>query len=138
MQTLFFADRPSRYAGMVDNETFFNWLTFDPDNPPNAAFVTQTADDEEFIAVVELRNPQIVDGTTISYDVQLLDGYMGEKLSYFAENANNGEIPTSFESASLFIDSQDNCSGSGGVCGLEVGCCPGLTCHFSGRFGICQ
>ena len=42
-QTIYFGDRPSRDVGAASTVDFLAGLGFDPDNPPNAALIVETA-----------------------------------------------------------------------------------------------
>lgn len=89
-QTIMFADRPQRMAGDIATRRFIDdWSSgansFEAD-PPNASLSVLVGNKEQ-ISIVELTNPQL-SGTSLSYDVTLLEG----------------ELPESGTSTTLFID----------------------------------
>jgi len=74
--TLFFSDRPERVTGHLTLPAFLKeWDTgkdsFEKD-PPNATLSIFTDKDVQYV-VVELMNPKL-DGTTLTYDVRVLQG----------------------------------------------------------------
>lgn len=88
--TLFFTDRPNRIVGHVDTARLIKEVSTGKDNfkesPPNATI--SILDDKGVTnAVVVLLEPKL-DGQTIAYPVEVLDG----------------KIPSTFKTASLFID----------------------------------
>lgn len=105
-RTLFFTDRPERKTGQVPSASFLDLWDRGPDSfesdPPNAslAFLDGGRQRE---AVVVLTDP-VLDGTTLSYRVTLLEG----------------ALPADFGDASLFID-----PGGGGMmqCCAYGPCC---------------
>lgn len=89
-RTIMFTDRPNRMAGNISTGRLVDdWAagtnSFQAD-PPNASLSTRVGDEEQ-VSVVELSNPRLR-GTSLSYDVQVLDGM----------------VPPNAGSASLFID----------------------------------
>lgn len=89
-QTIMFTDRPQRMAGGIATARFVSdWDagkdSFEKD-PPNAS-LSVTVDGKEQLSVVELTNPRL-DGTSLSYDVSVLDG----------------AVPASGAETTLFID----------------------------------
>lgn len=88
--TLFFSDRPERVTGHVQNGEFISHWDEGSDNfasnPPNA---TLSIFGEKGVnsVVVELTNPQL-ENNNLSYQVKVLQG----------------ELPSTFKEASLFID----------------------------------
>ena len=60
-QTVYFSDRPQRIVGTQSTTEFYDALGFTPENPPNAALVTQT-DAGEDVLVIELFNPVYAEG----------------------------------------------------------------------------
>lgn len=103
-QTVYFSDRPERIVGTVPMQRFLDTLGFTPDNPPNAAVVTGSGDDED-VLVIELRNPSYdADLNTLTYDAQVLGDYQEDGLSFVAERQQDTDLPESFGTASVFID----------------------------------
>lgn len=112
--TLFFSDRPNRIVGHVGTARLIKEASTGPDNfkenPPNATI--SILDDKGVTnAVVVLMEPKL-DGHTISYPVKVL----------------NGEIPSSFKTASLFIDAWGR--GAAFLTGAIVG---GAVGHSAGK-----
>jgi hypothetical protein len=104
VQTVYFSDRPHRLVGSVSTADFLAALGFSPDNPPNAAIVAQTEDGGEDVIVVELLNPQWDSRSqTLTYDVVVLDEYVGDGYGELAQQADP-ELPETFGHTSLFID----------------------------------
>lgn len=111
-QTIMFADRPQRLAGDISTARFVddwgvgnNSLEADP---PNASLSVLVGDEEQ-ISVIELSNPRL-DGTSLSYDVSVLEG----------------TVPRIGKSATLFIDWWYG--PRGGVC--HYGPWGGARCHW--------
>ena len=89
-RTIMFTDRPQRLAGdMPTTRLVDDWNagkdSFEKD-PPNASLSVLVGEEEQ-VSVVELSNPRL-DGTSLSYDVAVLDG----------------TVPATGQSATLFID----------------------------------
>ncbi len=131
-QTVYFSDRPERIVGTQTTSEFLQALGFVPDNPPNAALVTNT-DEGEDILVIELFNPVYTNegeaGATLAYDARILENYHETELGGVAElQAAPDAMPATFDSASLFID---DCIDQKVICLREgkeiarvaVGCC---------------
>jgi hypothetical protein len=108
-QTLFFADRPERLAGIVSTDAFLEEVTAAGNDPPNAAFAFSPGDggEEIEVAVVELTSPSAdAEADVISYQVRLIkvdkdqagDGKAGKTIEPVTE------LPASFGQATLFID----------------------------------
>jgi hypothetical protein len=78
--TLYFSDRPERVVGHVTSEMFVDmWDEGEnsfAENPPNAvlAFLEPGEDVPEDVVTV-IRNPRM-EGTTLSYDIEVLEGTM--------------------------------------------------------------
>lgn len=103
-QTVYFSDRPDRIVGSVAMDQFIEGLGFSPENPPNAAIVTQT-DQGEDVLVVELLNPVWDEsGGTLTYDVRVLDDYQGQGLADLAAQQSDDTLPETLGETSLFID----------------------------------
>lgn len=111
-QTIMFTDRPQRMAGGISTERFVaDWSagkdSFEKD-PPNAS-LSVTVDGKEQISIVELTNPKL-DGTSLSYDIAVLDG----------------AVPESGTATTLFIDWWYG--PRGGIC--HYGPWGGVRCHW--------
>ena len=103
-QTVYFSDRPARRVGLVPTAVLLEQLGFTPADPPNAALVVQTAEEEE-IVVVELFNPTFDEAAgTLTYEVRLLADYAGVGLADLAERQGDDPPAPSFDIAHLFID----------------------------------
>lgn len=126
-QTTYFADRPERQIGVAPTARVLAAVGFDPNNPPNAGLVAQTADGERVI-IVELLNPRLDEAVeTLTYDVRPLPNYTGIGLSHLAPKQSDEELPETFGAASLFID--------GGGCPYPI--CGGICCDASQGM-VCQ
>lgn len=107
--TIYFADRPHRYSGVVETRKFMeHWDKGEEsfkNDPPNAAIQIFNAEGKVTGAVVELVDATLVshskEGDVISYKVRLL----------------NGKLPATFGQCSLFIDHSDGWAIAGGVLG---------------------
>ncbi len=102
--TVFFSDRPERVFGEAPTQTFLDGLGFAPSNPPNAALVTNDADGNEDILVVELLTPTYdADAGSVTYGVNILSDYEGG-LDFVAGRQGDEDLGATFGAASLFID----------------------------------
>ena len=102
--TVYFSDRPERIFGESPTDQFLAGLGFSPDNPPNAALVTNDENGNEDILVVELLNPVYdADAGSVTYGVNLLSDYEGG-LDFVAGRQQDEDLAPSFGEASLFID----------------------------------
>lgn len=102
--TIYFSDRPERIFGEAPTQTFLVGLGVQPDNPPNAALVTNDADGNEDILVVELLSPSYDAGAgSVTYGANILSDYEGG-LNFVASRQRDEDLPPSFGEASLFID----------------------------------
>ena len=102
--TVYFSDRPERIFGTAPTPQFLDGLGFSPDNPPNAALVTNDADGNEDILVVELVEPSYdAAADTVTYGVNILSDYEGG-LGFAAGRAQDEDLAPTFGAASLFID----------------------------------
>lgn len=111
-QTIMFTDRPQRMAGDIATRRFVeDWNagkdSFEKD-PPNAS-LSVLVGDEEKLSVIELTNPRL-EGTSLSYDVTVLDG----------------TVPANGKATTLFIDWWYG--PRGGVC--HYGPWGGVRCHW--------
>jgi hypothetical protein len=108
-QTLFFADRPARLAGIVPTAAFLDDLAAAAGDPPNAAlaFSPEGTSDDVDVAVIELTAPQHdAEAGTIGYRVRLID-VVRDQDDAAAEGetiAPVTELPATFGRATLFID----------------------------------
>lgn len=117
-QTIYFSDRPERIVGTMPMQDFLDGLGFTPENPPNAALVTQT-DEGQDVLVIELMNPEWDESTaTLTYDARVLEDYQEQGLQYLAEQQDDYEMAESFASASVFID---DCADEGVFCLTPAG-----------------
>ena len=103
-ETIYFSDRPQRIAGKVENAKFIKGLSFEKDNPPNAAIVGTTGDKTQHIVVAELTAPQYdAAKKTLSYDVTLLPSTQWGSMAHWSKDAKH-VLPASLSEVSLFID----------------------------------
>lgn len=108
-QTLFFADRPERVAGVVPTGAFLEEVASAGGDPPNAALALspEGSSNDVAVAIVELTAPQYnLETGTITYQARSVglehqDGGTedGESIVLVTE------LPMSFSRATLFIDS---------------------------------
>ena len=111
--TIYFSDRPERIFGEAPTQAFLDGLGFPAGNPPNAALVTNDADGNEDILVVELFEPSYdAAADTVTYGVNILSDYEGDGLAHVASRQQDEDLAPTFGEASLFID---DCSDVG-VC----------------------
>jgi hypothetical protein len=104
-ETIGFSDRPQRAFGEVKTTRFFASMGFTPANPPNAALVADTAEQEDDVLLLELLNPAYDEATkTLSYVADVLQQYQGEVLKPLAAQQRDRTIAAEFGTASLFID----------------------------------
>ena len=106
-ETIGFSDRPQRNFGEVPTPKFFTGLGFLPNNPPNAALVVDTPQQQGAVVLVELLDPQYdAASQTLTYEANLLHQYPNPKsdgLMALAAQAQS-TAPASFTNVSLFID----------------------------------
>lgn len=92
---VYFSDRPERIAGHVTLERFFDYWNNAPDNfdqvPPNAV-LSIVGDRHEYDNVVVVLKKAVLDGTTLTFDIDIL-----------SEPAP-GSGTLHFKGAPLFID----------------------------------
>jgi hypothetical protein len=110
--TVYFSDRPERIVGLSPTQQFLDGLGFTPANPPNAALVTGS-NDEQDILVIELLNPAWDGNGTLTYDARVLADYGEYGLAHLARQQTDYEMAESFSEGSLFID---DCSNGDGMC----------------------
>lgn len=126
-QTTQFADRPSRYAGVIATGGFIeSWAGVFDDDSPNAALVMHepTAEGADTL-VVTLTNPLYdAAAATLRYGVTVLDGEQEPARMRGFGGARHATPPQSFGAVSLFIDDVDGTVVSG--CLIQPGLhCPG-------------
>ena len=127
--TVYFSDRPDRIFGEAPTGAFLDGLGFSPNNPPNAALVTQGEDGAEAVVILELINPTYDPGSgTITYGAAILDEYTGDGLAHVAAQQQDAALPETFGRASLFID---DC----GPLPVMVDCTGGADCLVVGSLG---
>ncbi len=102
--TLFFSDRPDRIAGNMRTAAFVPFWSTGRDSflsdPPNADLSIIERGELRQVVVV-LRNP-VLEGTSLAYTVQVLDGSMpeaGEEVSVFIDIIGMPRTPVSFAGA---------------------------------------
>jgi hypothetical protein len=124
-QTVYFSDRPERLVGKITDEAFLDDRAFDPSDPPNAAIVAGTAENED-ILVVELTEPALdAANGTISYTARVLKGQpTGAELAALAARQTDDTMAESLGPVTLFID-QLACIMSGSPCTSSNDCCNG-------------
>jgi hypothetical protein len=104
-ETIAFSDRPARQFGEVKTSQFFPSMGFTPANPPNAALVVDSPQQEDDVLLVELLNPGYDAATqTLTYEANILTQYTGEVLKPLAAQQQDQRIAATFTTASLFID----------------------------------
>jgi hypothetical protein len=106
-ETIAFADRPARTFSEVPTSRFIQSQggMFTPLNPPNAALVADTPQQEDDVLLLELLNPRYDAGTqTLTYEADILQQYQGEGLKPLAAKQQDRSIAPRFGPASLFID----------------------------------
>jgi len=113
-QTVYFSDRPERIVGDGPTDQFVDGLGFGSGDPPNAALVTENADGQTVVVVLELMDPVVdIDAGTVAYEANLLDDYVGDGLDHLLEQGRADAVPEEFGAASLFID---DCSKKEVIC----------------------
>lgn len=92
---VYFSDRPERIAGHITLEQFFHYWHNSPDNfdhdPPNAV-LSIVGHGHAYDNVVIVLKKAVLDGTTLTFDIDILSGSVPE----------SGALH--FEDAPLFID----------------------------------
>jgi len=90
---VYFSDRPERIAGHVTLERFFHYWNNSPDNfdqdPPNAVL---SIAGQGYDNVVVVLKKAVLDGTTLTFDIDILSGAVPESEALH------------FKDAPLFID----------------------------------
>ncbi len=111
--TVVFSDRPERRAGSVSTAAFVEaWADEFGDDPPNAAIVLTEGSDDADTVIATLSNP-VYDGAsgTLRYDAVMVEPDEPDGLGSFAAGAD-GNLPTTFGAAAVFIDGTDTQLGS--------------------------
>jgi hypothetical protein len=109
-QSLIFSDRPERIVGTVATDQFLDALGFTPANPPNAALVVKTPDEERDVLVIELFDPAYTEAVgeypdiVLTYQAQVLATYSGAVLATWSAEQEGELLPMEFTDASLLID----------------------------------
>ena len=105
-QTIYFSDRPDRIVGTSPTQRFLDGIGFTPDNPPNAAIITDNGDGESTLAVVELFAPEYDElSATMTYDLAVLDHWEDSRnLGFTQTPVDLGTVSETFGAAHLFID----------------------------------
>jgi hypothetical protein len=105
-RTIAFSDRPERIVASVPTSGFLEGLGFTPTNAPNAALVFEPSPGVTDVIVVELLNPRYdPEGKTLSYDVRILDEFVGDQAMGFREVARHPDpAGEEFGVSHLFID----------------------------------
>jgi hypothetical protein len=108
-QTIFFSDRPERVVGTVPTPRFLDALGFTPENPPNAALVASTGNENEEILVVELFNPSYDEALkTVTYGVRILDDFDRVDMTFTQDVSTEPKAATSYGVSNLFVDDCDS------------------------------
>ena len=77
-QTVYFSDRPDRIAGAAPTQNFLDGLGFTPENPPNAALVSEF-DAGQGVVVMELFQPSYDPASgTLTYGAESLATFVGD------------------------------------------------------------
>ncbi len=104
-QTIYFGDRPSRDVGAGPTIDFLAGLGFEPDNPPNAALIVETAPGETDVAVVELFNPTYDEAThTATYDIAVLAQWQAAGEEFKEAPVDLDAMVPDFGTVHLLID----------------------------------
>lgn len=108
-ETIAFSDRPARQFGEVKTTQFFQSMGFTAVNPPNAALVADSPQQQDDVLLLELMHPAFDAATqTLTYEANILQQYTGEVLKPLAAKQQDQTIAAQFDSASLFIDDCPN------------------------------
>lgn len=103
-QTVYFSDRPDRIAGAAPTQQFLDGLGFTPENPPNAALVSEF-DAGQGVVVLELFQPSYDPASgTLTYGAESLATFVGDGLEPVTRDLVVERLPAEFGPASLFID----------------------------------
>jgi hypothetical protein len=103
--TIYFSDRPERAYGAVPTAAFLKGLNFSPENPPNAALVTDAAPDDLDVVVLELTKPGYDDTTrSATYEARVLRDYERSGVRFQEQPKSAQSVHHQFGTTSLFID----------------------------------
>jgi hypothetical protein len=105
--TIQFADRPSRYSGIIPTADLVeHWAAFFGDDPPNAVLVEHERGTGGTDSLVVTLTDPVYDATagTLRYAVTLLDDEHAPDRLDSLGRARHATPPTAFDAASLFID----------------------------------
>jgi hypothetical protein len=122
--TIYFADRPSRDAGLAPMDKFLNGFDFGVNNPPNAAIILPDVNETSDMVIVELTNPQYNDTTgTLTYKARQLKEYSFESV-WFQDQISkvDSSIPERFGNITLVIDDCPCAQDGSGSCGASTNC----------------
>jgi hypothetical protein len=105
-QTLYFSDRPSRIAGVIDTARFvLGFAAETADDPANAALVAQSDPDNQVTHVVELLTLEYdADSHTATYVVRMIGEEEAESLPVITQTEQAIEEPRQYGTSQLFID----------------------------------
>jgi len=99
---IFFCDRPVRVAGHMTLDAFIGLVSKGEnsfkENPPNAALSIFGSDGHVGQVVMELSKAPKIDGTTMSFEIQVLEGTMpkiGGPIALFIDPIGRPASPTS-------------------------------------------
>ncbi len=139
-QTVYFSNRPDRLVGTLTDQQFLDGRAFDPADPPNAAIVTLTGENED-ILVVELLDPTLDTASgSVTYSARVLEGQPdGAALASLSARQDDSTIGETLGPTTLFID-QLTCGPDGSSCNTGSDCCSGYCCESSTTacvFGLC-
>lgn len=104
-RSIYFADRPNREVGTLPTTAMVDAFNAEPDNPPNAALVAQTADGGEEIIVVVLLGGELDAATgDVTYQVALLADFTGVDVELESQPVTDITEAREYGSSHLFID----------------------------------
>ena len=103
-QTIYFSDRPDRIVGATPTGEFVAELGFSPENPPNAALVSEFKSGQGAV-VLTLTDP-VYDAQTdmLTYGADVLTGYQEGNLAPVTKDQVALKLPAEFGATALFID----------------------------------
>jgi hypothetical protein len=122
--TIYFADRPSRDAGLAPMDMFLNGFDFGVNNPPNAAIILPDENETSDMVIVELTNPQYDRATgTLTYKASLLKDYSFESVWFQDQKSKvDSSIPERFGNITLVIDDCPCAQDGSGSCSTSTTC----------------
>jgi hypothetical protein len=97
-QTIYFSDRPERLTGLMPTAELVAQWPFEDESPPNAALAISSAEDASATVFIGVLTDPAWDAAaaTLSYSFSM--------LSDDIPAGSPTPVPTSFDSATLFID----------------------------------